>query len=617
MLNWIGNLKLKNKIALACIGLISLSSFFSAVLLYSYVANQIRETANVNSADMLVQVSNFLDEKLKEILRRVYALQINDSFNKTMTDFLLNDEKYRYPMALSQFSNSFSEIRSTERFISSMFLYTPKGEFFDIAKIKNPNFNFKNSRLFRQLQRSPAQSVFWGLSANDEIYYEAKPVIPLVVRFSFEGYNGDILLVVNLDQRELLNYLVKVYSGSGNWTLMLDDNGRAVAAGKDRYARMLLGDKTAVSKIARGQRGIIKRSYGKETFIINYQDMAVPPWKIVSVQSEKVLLKKVNAFGAFLLILTAASILIGLAFTLVLSRSITHPLAMLENAIHKVTRREFDVTFSYPYHDEVGQLGKSFNFMVGEIKSLIQKLNEYIAWLQEEKEKVRREQNLKRRAELKALQEQINPHFLYNTLESIRWMADKIDASDISQMTMALSTLFRTGLNKGKEFLTIQDELENMSSYLAIQKMRYGDKFDYTIDFEKALLQRMTVKLILQPIVENAIYHGIKEKEGSGTIRIRARLVDDAADVELLIQDDGPGIHPAKLELINQRLAEGLLLETAATESEGYGIYNVNERIRLYFGDRYGLKIASEWGRGTTVRILIPALRREEIAKYV
>lgn len=617
MLNWIGNLKLKNKIALACIGLISLSSLFSAVLLYSYVAAQIRETADVNSADMMAQVSNFLDEKLKEILRRAYALQINDSFHKTLTDFLFNEEKYRYPMALSRLSGSFAEIRSTERLISSIFLYTPKGEFFDLAKIKNAGFNFENARLFQELQRIPDQSVFWGLSGKDEIYYDAKTVIPLVIRFSFEGYNGEILLVVNLDHQELLDYLDKVYSGLGNWTLMLDNNGREVAVGEEPHARMVLGDTTVVSTIASGQQGIIKRRYGRENFIINYRGMTVAPWKIVNIHSEKVLLKEVNAFGAFLLMLTIASIIVGLVFTLLLSRSVTRPLAILENAIQKVTRRDFDVTFTYPYHDEVGQLGKSFNFMVGEIKRLIQKLNEYIVWLQEEKEKVQNEQNLKRRAELKALQAQINPHFLYNTLESIRWMADKIGAGDISRMTMALSTLFRTGLNQGKEFTTIQDEFENVSSYLAIQKMRYGDRFDYTIDLEPPLRQLWTLKLILQPIIENAIYHGIKERGGSGAIEIRAGLADDSGDIEFLIQDNGPGIHPAKLELISQRLAEGLLVETMLTEGEGYGIYNVNERIRLYFGDRYGLKFTSKWGQGTAVRILIPALRREEISKYV
>ncbi|WP_132014632.1 cache domain-containing sensor histidine kinase [Hydrogenispora ethanolica] len=617
MWDWLGNLKLKHKIALLCMALIVVSTLISAVLLYRYVAAEIRQNAYVSSADLLTQVSNFLDEKLKGIIRRVYALELNQDFHKTLANLLFNEEKYRYALALSRFANSFSEIRSTETFTSSIFMDTPKGEFFDLSKIKNPSFHFKSSRLSRELRFEPGQAVYWGKSRRDEIYRDAKPVIPMVFQFAIDGYNGDLHIVVNLDREVILEYLGQIYSGAGNWIAILDERGHEVVSGRDRTTRWLLQDRAALRQIAAGQQGRFRRRYQGANYSISYQGMAVAPWKIVNIQSEKVLLKKVNAFGAFLFILTAASIAGGLVLTLFLSRSITQPLAALESAIQKVTRRDFDVTFVYRYRDEVGQLGQSFNFMVGEIKGLIQKLNEYIARLREEKEKVRSEQVLKRRAELKALQAQINPHFLYNTLESIRWMADKSGADDISRMTIALSTLFRTGLNKGREFITIGDELENVASYLTIQKMRYGDQFDFTIDLPEGLQRLMTVKLILQPIVENAIYHGIKEKDGAGVIRICVRRVAGSADLELLIEDDGRGIHPAKLELINQRLAGGMPAAALSSEGEGYGIYNVNERIRLYFGDRYGLKFASKWERGTVVRILIPALNQEEIAKYV
>ncbi len=606
------NMKLKHKIALVCILLIAVSSLGSALLLHSYVANQIRETADVNSTDMMIQVSNFFDEKLKSIIRRAFALQVNDSFQKQLADFLLNDEKYRYAMALSQFSESFSEIRSTETYISSIYMDTPKGDFFDLARIKRRDFNFKASRLYRQLSGVSAKSVFWGVSRRDEIYADAKTVVPLVVRFTVEGYNGDVFLVVNLDEQMILDYLTKIYSGPGNWILLLDHKGRTVVSGHEAITGMFIRDRQIVKQIATGSHGSIKRNYGKENYIINFQEMNVAPWKIVNIQSERILLKKVNAFGAFLLVLTIASIVICLVFTLVLSNSITHPLERLENAIIKVTRRDFDVKFNYQYYDEVGKLGASFNFMVEEIRELIRKLNQSITRLQEEKEKVKAEQLLKRQAELKALQSQINPHFLYNTLDSIHWMADQIDADDISRMTMALGSLFRTGLNKGDDIISIPNELENVKSYLTIQKMRYGERFCYQIDVDQQLLPLMTIKLILQPLVENAIYHGIKEQAELGLITITGRLRENGQVVEFIIRDTGAGIQPLALELIERRLAEG-----TSSDCNGYGIYNVNERIRLYFGERYGLKFRSELGQGTEVKLVIPAIRQEELGKYV
>lgn len=614
---WLFNMKLKHKIALAFIFLIMASSLLSAAFLYNYVASQIRETAYVNSADMMTQAGNFFDEKLKGIIRRVYALQLNDDFYKALTTFLFNEEKYRYALTLSQLSYAFSGICSAEEFISSIFLYTPKGEFFDLAKIKKQGFAFKNSELYRDLRILPGETLIWGLPRKDEIYLEEKMVIPLVVRFSVEGYNGDILLVVNLDYQEILNYLTSIYSGEGNWLLILDQQGREVVSVRDQTTRMLMEDAETIAKIITDHQGNIKRKYKRENYVISYHGLAVAPWRLVNIQSERILLHKLSAFGIFLGILIVVSIVVCLILALIISNSITYPLARLEKTIEKVRQRNFDIKFDYQYHDEVGQLGRSFNFMVEEIKKLIHKQNDYIARLREEKEKVKKEQLLKRRAELKALQAQINPHFLYNTLESIRWLADKVHATDISRMIMALGTLFRTGLNRGYEIISINDEIENVRSYLTIQKMRYGEQFTFTINVHERLRNLMTVKLILQPLVENAVYHGIKKKNGPGKIEIYAGMTENGHDIEFTVKDDGPGINPVALKLINHRMKEGVLEEEVMTEREGYGIYNVNERIKLYFGKKYGLRFYSEYGKGTEVKILIPAITKEEIGKYV
>lgn len=616
-LDWFRNLKLKNKIALTCMTLIALSLLISAALLYCYVAAEIHRNAYVSSADLLTQAGNFLDEKLKGIIRRVYGLELNPDFNATLSTFLFNEEKYRYALALSRFSNFFSEIRSTESFTSSVFMSTPKGEFFEFSKIKNPEFRFTTSRLYQELRDRPGQTVYWGLSRKDEIYRDTNPVVPLIFQFTIDGYNSNLYIVVNLDQQAILEYLGKIYSGAGNWMVILDNQGREVVSDHDPVTRLFLADADVVEQISHGEQGRIMRRYKGANYSISYQGLTVAPWKIVNIKSERVLLHQLNELGLFILILTGACMAVTLVLAVILSNTITHPLVRLEETIQRVTQRNLDVKFEYPYRDEVGHLGRSFNFMVEEIRELFQRLNQTIVQLQAEKEKVKLEQQLKRQAELKALQAQINPHFLYNTLDSIHWMADQIKATQISQMTMALGTLFRTGLNKGLDIITIKNELENVTSYLTIQKMRYGEHFNYSIDVDPKVQHLLTIKLILQPLVENAIYHGIKEKPGAGSITITGGMAQNGKDVLLQVYDNGAGIQRLALEFINRRLEEGIPEGQPVFAERGYGIYNVNERIKLYFGEDYGLHFKSEWGRGTEVTILIPAVTQEEIAKYV
>lgn len=290
--------------------------------------------------------------------------------------------------------------------------------------------------------------------------------------------------------------------------------------------------------------------------------------------------------------------------------SVTQPLSRLSQRMRSVDVKNDWQGFEYPYHNEIGTLSRSFNSMLAHIHMLLDEQETYIAQLQDEKERVRVEQQLKRRAELKALQAQINPHFLYNTLDSIRWKAERAGAQDISRMTTALATLFRIGLSRGREIISVEQEAQHVGSYLQIQKLRYGGKLSYTVELSPDILQLYTVKLILQPLVENAIYHGIKESEAPGLIAISGRR--SGSVMELRVTDNGPGIPPERLAMLQADLARGL-----SVSGEGYGIFNVNERIRLYFGAEYGLMLESEYGRGTVAAVRLPCITQDEVEQYV
>jgi two-component system, sensor histidine kinase YesM len=260
-----------------------------------------------------------------------------------------------------------------------------------------------------------------------------------------------------------------------------------------------------------------------------------------------------------------------------LSKSIYTPIKKLHDVTTTITRNDLQALMTSDNVDEITELGMSFNIMIGKIKELLDS-------------KMKEQENLKK-AELRALQAQINPHFLYNTLDTIIWMAEAKKTAQVVEIVSALSRFFRISLSKGMDWITIGEEVERTRSYLTIQKMRYRDS------------ENTILKLILQPLVENALYHGIKNKRQGGTIWVRARR-KNRDEILLEVEDDGIGFPPEKLYQLRAELEDDsgdIKLES------GFGIGNVNRRIRLYYGKPYGLSVRSEYNTGTCVTLVIPA----------
>jgi two-component system sensor histidine kinase YesM len=239
--------------------------------------------------------------------------------------------------------------------------------------------------------------------------------------------------------------------------------------------------------------------------------------------------------------------------------------------------------------NEVTELGISFNIMIGKIRELLDS-------------KVKEQENLQK-AELKALQAQINPHFLYNTLDTIVWMAETNKTDQVIEIVRALSSFFRIALSKGKDWIPISQEIEHVRSYLHIQRIRYRDILDYEVDIDDNILDGTILKLTLQPLTENALYHGIKNKRDGGKIWVRAKKTGHNL-VTLTVQDDGIGLTPYKLSKIQERLKDEF--HDISQPEEGFGLVNVNKRIKLYYGNQYGLSIESQYQEGTLVTVTIP-----------
>jgi two-component system sensor histidine kinase YesM len=276
-----------------------------------------------------------------------------------------------------------------------------------------------------------------------------------------------------------------------------------------------------------------------------------------------------------------------------ISRSIYIPIKKLHDVTSTITKNDLQALVTGDNVDEITELGMSFNIMIGKIRELVEA-------------KTREQEELKK-AEMRALQAQINPHFLYNTLDTIVWMAESKDTAAVIEIVTALSSFFRISLSKGRDWITVAEEIERTRSYLTIQRMRYRDILNYRIKVDPKVAENTILKLILQPLVENALYHGIKNKRKGGTITVRARQNGDN-EVLLEVEDDGIGFTPDRLEQIQAEL------EDDAGEigvEGGFAISNVNKRIRLYYGKQYGISIRSEYNVGTRVTLVIPARRSD------
>ena len=279
-----------------------------------------------------------------------------------------------------------------------------------------------------------------------------------------------------------------------------------------------------------------------------------------------------------------------------ISRSITSPVLKLSRVTERVAGGDLSVRANLDTGAELGVLSRSLDEMIERINMLISQ--------------VRAEQENLRVAELELLQAQINPHFLYNTLDTIIWLAEAGDQKKVVSMVGSLSEFFRASLGQGRDIVSIGDEMKHVLSYLQIQQVRYQDILTYRVEVPEELYTSRIPKITIQPLVENALYHGIKNKRGGGTILITGRTEGNC--IYLAVEDDGIGMSEERLEQINNKINTGEKTDTVSDaagrreEGEIFGLYNVNERIRLKFGDRYGLHIDSEYGKGTTVTILLP-----------
>lgn len=308
-------------------------------------------------------------------------------------------------------------------------------------------------------------------------------------------------------------------------------------------------------------------------------------------QSMEIVTRNLNQqmrnFVIIVTILLLVLVLVVCIAAFLVTTGILRPLWQLYDVTGEVAEGNFAVRTHVNTNDEIAVLSHGFNEMAENMQTLV--------------DQVREDEQKMRKADLRLLQEQINPHFLYNTLDTIVWMIECDKSDEATEMVVALSDFFRLVLSKGKEFISIRMEEQHIRSYLQIQEKRYHDIMEYHIDLSPELYEYQIPKMTLQPIVENALYHGIKCKRSKGIIDISGELTGNL--IYLTVSDDGAGMDEENLKNLSHEI-----LKPCKETDRGFGLANVNERIRMYFGDEYGIHIESASGRGTKITIVIPAI---------
>jgi two-component system, sensor histidine kinase YesM len=410
-----------------------------------------------------------------------------------------------------------------------------------------------------------------------------------VVSLSSEIYTPDKtplgILLVDLNFNIIEDLCKNIHQGKSGYIFIVDESGRIIYHPEQQliYNNLKM---EMIDKVITTSDGSFVINDGGIKKIYTIKSLQDPRWKIVGVTYLNELIENKDRIQLYYVILGVISVFIIVIISIFISRKISKPIKDLRSSIKEVENGNFDININVQSTNEIGELEKDFKIMIFKIKDLMKQ--------------ILKEQDQKRIIELKALQDQINPHFLYNTLDSIIWLAANKKNKAVLDMTSALSKLFRIGISRGDQIITIENEIEHITSYLTIQKMRYKDKFDYSITVSPDIMQMKTVKLILQPIVENAIYHGIKNKKGKGHIGITGEKKED--EIVFLVMDDGVGMTKEKIDRL-------FLPKKTDSNPSGIGINNVNDRIRLYFGSKYGIGCTSSVDKGTVIEIHLPQIK--------
>lgn len=562
-------------------------SLLAAMLLMAVIVS-----AYLNTRALDEQATGYTSQMLTQIQSNIDHIV---SSARNIIQYLLEDESVLVFLQLNNFYASEHILMETRARDAICIYMRNNPELIGDILIAGEHSLYVSDEMYRP-SRIPLLEESWykqAMAAQGDYVLLSKPIGRKLQSYRSYGVMDTISLaraIYDGHSRELLGVICMDLQVS-----VIEEYIRATTLGKDGYVLIIDAAEnivyTPINEIAYRIKPNQLQTRENQLYQIGakrYQLLSsysgLTGWRVIGVFNSYTMLEPVKRVHSYPLMMGAGAFLITAMISIWFSSSFTKPIRHIRQLMQKVEKGDLTVSFEAGNDcEEITQMGNNFNAMIGQLHHLMNM-----------------KQNLKREVEIKALQAQIKPHFLYNTLDTIHWMAQEHKAQDICMMVSALTKLFRISLSRGHETINLRDELEHVRSYLYIQKVRYEDKLVYSVDCPDELMDCKINKLILQPLVENAIYHGIKQKHSTGYIEIRAREMEDKLALNVL--DIGAGMSQHQCDTLNAALREA----SSKGCQHGYGIFNVNDRIRLTHGSQYGLFYSLCPPGGVQVRVILP-----------
>ncbi len=572
----------------------ALAILLIGISLYSRFSQQMEYLIREENQALIVQANKTLDSYLRNLMKvsdTLYysVIKNKDLYQEPVTEEfqLLYDANKDYIENIVLFTGDGELIETAPAAKLKANVDPSEQEWFTAAMSRSENIHFSTPKLQNLFVKNDGQ-YRWVISVSRAVE----------ITRGREISQGVLLMDIRYDMIEQV--FDNISLGNNGYTYLVDREGTYIY-----HPKMQLiasgAYQDSILDASDLQDGNYEEIFQGEKRNITIKSVGYTGWKIVGVTPAAASWSRpTSGIRDRLFIVFLAAFFMYLLFVVnsYISSKITNPIKELEISVKELEGGDLNTQVYVGGTYEIQHLGTSIQIMARQIQSL---MDDIVA-----------EHESKRKSELDTLQSQINPHFLYNTLDIIVWMIENERQSEAVKVVTALARFFRISLSKGKTVIPVRDELEHVRNYLMIQKMRFKNRFEYEITADEQAGQLATIKLILQPLVENAIYHGMEYMDGDGLIRVEAKQKGE--DLLISIEDNGLGMP--------QDVADTLLTrETSEKEKNqsrkgsGIGLKNVHERIRLYFGQDYGLQIFSEPDEGTRIVIRLPAVPYEEWEK--
>ncbi|MDF2837770.1 MAG: sensor histidine kinase [Paenibacillus sp.] len=537
---------LRNKLKIAFLAVIVISVLMTGGLSYYISAATLEKNALKLTQDTVARSAQIVDEKLNKLMLIMMTFMISRPFYEMLRDVVSADDS-RYYKHLSDLDNVFSQARVAEPLIHSIYVSTPIGEFYPSSMNRNRLNAFEDTFLYDRIGQEKKN--LWVEGHEDMLFTGKDRVISLILEPIFDTPVSGVYIVVNI-REEGFRKLVQGDTGGGALSFLLDDKGMTVYPANEPLVRQAV-DAGNLRSLMNRPEGSQSFELNGETYLLNYAGIGIADWTMTTIQSRAGVLKDLVYVKWLIAAVALAAFIVTTLISGAFSRYLLMPLQGLMKVMKRVENNDLTARFESGSGDELGQVGLRFNRMLEQIVVLIDEVTEA--------------QTHKRTAEIKALSAQMDPHFLYNTLNTIYWKLKLKQIEPSQQMVMSLSRLFQLGLNNGQEITTLSKELEHVRQYLELQLSCYEGLFTYEIRADEPELLALSIpRILLQPLTENSILHGFRDLKNGGRIEIEI-----------------------------------------AGEGDRWTL-NLIRRLQLYYGDGATLHVNSAPERGTEIRISLP-----------